>query len=161
MGSKLEVMNQKWMKGGNEATIRSGVTQFAEGERKNLTPASGSPNGECVIPFACAHSITAFHSCLLPNIPYFPVFRKPGLKEFSKFFLSLSCIIIIDCYNRQIRERLFFSLLIIYIVIRYNNQYDINRKILITKNRVQIHRIRFWIYTPNLQALGFCRLFYI
>ncbi|MBQ2622269.1 MAG: hypothetical protein IJF84_13095 [Thermoguttaceae bacterium] len=43
-------MNKKWMKGGNEATIRSGVTQFAEGEQKKLNQAPGSPNGECVIP---------------------------------------------------------------------------------------------------------------
>ena len=40
------------MKGGNETTNGSGVTQFAEGEPKKLNPTSGSPNGECVIPFA-------------------------------------------------------------------------------------------------------------
>ena len=54
------------MEGGNEATNRSGVTQFAEGERKNLTPALRSPDGECVIPFANAHSITAFHPFTIP-----------------------------------------------------------------------------------------------
>ena len=49
------------MKGGNEATNGSGVTQFAEGEPKSMYPTLCSPNGECVIPFANAHSITAFH----------------------------------------------------------------------------------------------------
>ena len=47
------------MKGGNETTNGSVVTQFAEGEPKKS--ASCSPNGECVIPFANAHFITAFH----------------------------------------------------------------------------------------------------
>ncbi|MBR5161736.1 MAG: hypothetical protein IKS45_00275 [Thermoguttaceae bacterium] len=55
------------MKGGNEATNGSGVTQFAEGEPKSLNPSFCSPDGECVIPFAIAHSITAFH--FLPT-PY-------------------------------------------------------------------------------------------
>ena len=52
------------MEGGNEATNGSGVTQFAEGEPKSLYPTLCSPDGECVIPFAYAHSITAFHSLI-------------------------------------------------------------------------------------------------
>ncbi len=49
------------MEGGNGATNGSGVTQFAEGEPKSLNPMLCSPDGECVIPFANAHFITAFH----------------------------------------------------------------------------------------------------
>ncbi len=48
------------MEGGNEATNRSEVTQFAKGEPQKLTPLLRSPDGECVIPFANAHYITAF-----------------------------------------------------------------------------------------------------
>ena len=51
----------KGLEGGNEATNGSGVTQFAEGEPKSKNPTLRSPDGECVIPFAYAHSITAFH----------------------------------------------------------------------------------------------------
>ncbi|MBQ3351282.1 MAG: hypothetical protein IJG38_12865 [Thermoguttaceae bacterium] len=49
------------MKGGNGATNGSGVTQFAKGEPKQLNSSLCSPNGECVISFAYAHFITAFH----------------------------------------------------------------------------------------------------
>ena len=49
------------MEGGNEATNRSGVTQFAGGEPTIIISDFCSPIGECVIPFANAHSITAFH----------------------------------------------------------------------------------------------------
>ncbi len=48
------------MEGGNGATNGSGITQFAEGKPQKLNQSSGSPNGECVIPFANAHFITAF-----------------------------------------------------------------------------------------------------
>ena len=55
------------MKGGNGATNRSGITQFAEGEPKSGAYRLVRRSGECVISFANAHSITAFH--LFPIFP--------------------------------------------------------------------------------------------
>ena len=63
------------MEGGNEATNGSVVTQFAEGEPNLLNPSLGSPDGECVIPFADAHSITAFHLLAILNV--FHVQKNP------------------------------------------------------------------------------------
>ena len=45
------------LKGGNEATNGSGVTQFAKGEPTKQNSSSSSPNGECVIPFAALTSL--------------------------------------------------------------------------------------------------------
>ena len=58
------------MKGGNGATNRSGITQFAEGEPKSGAYRLVRRSGECVISFANAHSITAFHSIITHKKPY-------------------------------------------------------------------------------------------
>ena len=45
LAAKQAIVGKRKMKGGNETTNGSGVTQFAEGEPKKLNPTSGSPNG--------------------------------------------------------------------------------------------------------------------
>ena len=73
------------MKGGNETTNGSGVTQFAEGEPKNLNPTSGSPNGECVIPFASLTSLPP--SIITPH--YFFSRLVPEQKQTQEFVLQI------------------------------------------------------------------------
>ena len=85
LAAKQAILGKRKMKGGNETTNGSGVTQFAEGEPKNMNPTSGSPNGECVIPFASLTSLPP--SIITPN--YFFSMLPPNEKLTREFVCQI------------------------------------------------------------------------
>ncbi|MBR6436767.1 MAG: hypothetical protein IKS45_09690, partial [Thermoguttaceae bacterium] len=85
LAARQAIVGKRKMKGGNETTNGSGVTQFAEGEPKNLNPTSGSPNGECVIPFASLTSLPP--SIITPH--YFFSRLVPEQKQTQEFVLQI------------------------------------------------------------------------